>query len=297
MIISDETLQQLAEYYCREAGVRNLEKHIEKICRKLALKECLNPTHQSVQVVNLDMLEELVGKPIFPNKTMYMENTPIGVVMGLAWTSLGGTSLYIECQSIPNYKLVKDNKDGNEKEENISGFKLTGQLGDVMKESANIAYSLSKVILYQIYEDSKINKDKYKSYTINPNYFYTHFIHLHVPEGATPKDGPSAGVTLTTSMLSLALNIPVKKGLCMTGEISLTGKVLPVGGIKEKSMAAARAGMVDVVIPKDNERDYEDVSEHVKEKVKFHYASTYKDVFKLAFPDFPLSDNVLANIN
>lgn len=246
------------------------------------------------------MLEELVGKPIFPNKSMYMGDTPVGVVMGLAWTSLGGTSLYIECQSIPNYKLIRNNNKNNNKEneeENISGFKITGQLGDVMKESVNIAYSLSKVILYQIYEDSKMNKDKYTNYKIDPYYFNNHFIHLHVPEGATPKDGPSAGVTLTTSMLSLALGLPVKKGLCMTGEISLTGKVLPVGGIKEKSMAAARAGMADVVIPKDNERDYEDVSDHVKEKVKFHYASTYKDVFKLAFPDFPLANTVLANIN
>jgi Lon-like ATP-dependent protease len=182
--------------------------------------------------------------------------------MGLAWTSMGGSALYIETQGI---------RRGLDKEGKTRGggaIKTTGQLGDVMKESSQIAYTVARARLGQIAPDNR--------------YFDDTDIHMHVPEGSTPKDGPSAGVTMVTSMLSLAMDTPVRHDVAMTGEISLTGKVLPVGGIKEKIMAARRAGIKCVILPFANRRDFDEIPDYLKDGLEVHFAEEYDDVYQVA---------------
>ncbi|XP_073442423.1 lon protease homolog, mitochondrial isoform X3 [Dendrobates tinctorius] len=208
--ITSEALTVLIKQYCRESGVRNLQKQVEKVLRKSAYK-IVNGDAQIVEV-NQSNLQEFVGKPIFTVDRMY-DVTPPGVVMGLAWTAMGGSTLFIETSL--RRPLDKDNKDGS--------LEVTGQLGDVMKESAKIAYTFARAFLM-------------KKHPAN-GFLVTSHIHLHVPEGATPKDGPSAGCTIVTALLSLALRCSARQNVAMTGEVSLTGKILPVGGIKEKTIA------------------------------------------------------------
>eukprot|EP00124_Ichthyophonus_hoferi_P001356 Ihof_evm4s68 gene=Ihof_evmTU4s68 len=223
--IDDDAIGYLCKAYCRENGVRNLQKHIEKIHRKLALRMVLGnmPTH----AIGRNDLYDYVGKPLFPDARMY-DVTPVGVVMGLAWTSMGGQTLYIESQLA----------DGRKRDTLKGGLTTTGRLGETMKESAQIAYTFAK---------SFINK-------VDPNstFFQDCPIHMHCPEGAVPKDGPSAGCTFVTSYLSLALNRPVPRDLSMTGELSLTGKIMTVGGIKEKLIAAKTAEVKTVILPEGN---------------------------------------------
>ncbi|CAG0909364.1 unnamed protein product, partial [Cyprideis torosa] len=219
--ITDEALHLLIKSYCRESGVRNLQKHIEKIFRKSAYKIVKGEVADHV-VVDENNLTDFVGKPVFAHDRMY-DLTPPGVVMGLAWTSMGGSVLYIESIIRSSSASGKDAK---------GSIHLTGKLGDVMKESAQIAYSYALGFLNRLDSSSEVLKKSE--------------IHIHVPEGATPKDGPSAGCTVVTALLSLALDTPVVKDLAMTGEVSLTGKVLPVGGIKEKIIAAKRVGVSKV---------------------------------------------------
>lgn len=272
--IDSSALESLVRWYCREAGVRNLEKHVNKITRKLALQivaeqEGTELTEKSKRKsdtwhVTEDNLDEYVGKPIFTSDRMYEKDPlPNGIVMGLAWTSMGGSALYIETQSIARGLDAEGKRRGG------GNLKCTGQLGDVMKESTQIAYTVSRARL------AKQDPDN--------SYFDEFDLHMHIPEGATPKDGPSAGVTMVTAMMSLALDRPVKNDLAMTGEISLTGKVLPVGGIKEKTMAARRAGITCIIFPAENKREFDELPDYLKDGLDVHFAEDYSDVFKVAF--------------
>lgn len=211
--ITDGSLISLIKSYCRESGVRNLQKQIEKIVRKVAFKVVRKETENLV--VTEENLAELVGKPIFTTDRMY-DVTPPGVVMGLAWTSMGGSTLYIETAK-------RKHPDESDKKARDGSIELTGHLGQVMKESAVISMTVARNFI--------------KIVDPTNNFLETSHVHLHVPEGATPKDGPSAGVTIVSALLSLALGKPIKPNVAMTGEISLMGKVLPVGGIKEKTIA------------------------------------------------------------
>ncbi|XP_062189526.1 lon protease homolog, mitochondrial isoform X2 [Phragmites australis] len=347
--VTDAALLALIENYCREAGVRNLQKQIEKIYRKIALqlvrqgvsnepvqealsvtaseeptvadsaaekvenlkdpavedaslannitkpaseeanevdlrKEAVvhdvHPTETSKEaslsegnkgtegakeeavgkaiekvVVDSSNLDDFVGKPVFQAERIY-EQTPVGVVMGLAWTAMGGSTLYIETAKV-------------EEGEAKGALVLTGQLGDVMKESAQIAHTVGRAILLEKEPDNL--------------FFANSKLHLHVPAGATPKDGPSAGCTMITSMLSLAMGKPVKKDLAMTGEVTLTGRILPIGGVKEKTIAARRSAIKTLIFPSANKRDYDELAPNVKEGLEVHFVDTYSEIYDLAF--------------
>lgn len=250
--ITDPTIRYLIEGYAREAGVRNLEKELNKIIRK-SIVTILKEKKEQIRI-NIKSLEDLLGPPIFKQKKPM---SGIGVVTGLAWTQMGGATLPIEAVRV---------------HEKNAGFKLTGKLGDVMQESAAIAYS-----------HVRANTGTFK---IGKKYFDNAFIHIHVPEGATPKDGPSAGVTIATALVSLATGKTINRPLAMTGEITLTGEVLPVGGIKEKIIAARRSGIHEIILPEGCTPDFKKLPEHIKDGIKFHFAKKYKDVFKLVFNDF-----------
>ncbi|WOG86855.1 hypothetical protein DCAR_0206074 [Daucus carota subsp. sativus] len=329
--VTDAALLALIENYCREAGVRNLQKHIEKIYRKIALQlvrqgatcdpstaakldsktdgttvgvdekvqEVVSETAEEAEVVEVvqsnekedisinqvsdskdhdetklepeveetkpvekvlvdeSNLSDFVGKPVFHAERIY-ENTPVGVVMGLAWTSMGGSTLYIETTHV-------------EEGEGKGALQLTGQLGDVMKESAQIAHTVARAILAA--------KEPGKSFFANTK------LHLHVPAGATPKDGPSAGCTMITSLLSLAMNKPVKKDIAMTGEVTLTGRILPIGGVKEKTIAARRSQVKTLIFPAANKRDFDELASNVKEGLEAHFVDNYNQIFELAFEE------------
>ncbi|CAL5402052.1 unnamed protein product [Camellia sinensis] len=349
--VTDAALLALIENYCREAGVRNLQKHIEKIYRKIALrlvrkgasselpaagdhvvgpnevkeesvgesaetvveaetevvsepvdsgsndmdseisieidttqkdhsvdeKQHLTnqPTDSKVNVetdkkeeseaskevekvlVDTANLSDFVGKPVFHAERIY-EHTPAGVVMGLAWTALGGSTLYIETTLI-------------EQAEGKGALHLTGQLGDVMKESAQIAHTVARAIL--------LEKEPENTFFANSK------LHLHVPAGATPKDGPSAGCTMITSLLSFAMKKPVRKDLAMTGEVTLTGKILPIGGVKEKTIAARRNDVKTIIFPSANKRDFDELAPNVKEGLEVHFVDDFNQIFDLAFAD------------
>lgn len=248
-------LEAMVEKYAREAGVRNLEKAIRKIMRKISLK-IAQGENKKIQI-NEKNVETYLGQPLFSSEELYQREVP-GVTLGLAWTSMGGDTLYIEAISV--------SKMGE-------GFKQTGQLGDVMKESSEIAYSY---VRSHICDYEKCTPD-------GKNFFETNKIHLHVPEGATPKDGPSAGITMALALYSLAVNKPVKKGIAMTGELTLTGKVLPIGGLKEKVIAARRVKIFELILPKGNEKDFEKLPEYLKDGIKVHYVDYFEDVIKAAF--------------
>lgn len=246
--ISPAALREVVENYAREAGVRNLEKQLQRIVRKAVVRLLEGETSISVTGKNL---AEFLGQPIFRTEAVQEQ---IGVVTGLAWTSMGGATLPVEAQLIHRHRR---------------GFTLTGQLGDVMKESANIALS---------YVESAS-----KPYGIAEEWFKESTLHLHVPEGATPKDGPSAGITMATALISLAKQKKLKRKVAMTGELTLTGQVLPVGGIREKVIAARRVKIFELILPADNQRDYDELPEHLKENLTVHFVDHYSQVYKLLF--------------
>jgi Lon-like ATP-dependent protease len=327
--ISDGAMKSLIEDYCREAGVRNLQKHLEKIYRKVALKlakakgpdvskqmgqarnkvavakkaletkeDELRKTSASAkskktveaaekeveeakealaaaEAAVTDVIEstavsdpivvdagaeliEYVGQPPFQTDRIY-DQTPPGVVTGLAWTSMGGSTLYIECTAI--HQNGDDNKKGG-------SLTTTGQLGDVMKESASIAHTFARSFLAKRFPGNTFFDDK--------------ALHIHVPAGATPKDGPSAGCTMITGMVSLATDRPVKPNLAMTGEVTLTGIVMPIGGVKEKTIAARRSGVTTILFPEGNRKDWDELSDDIKEGLEVHFVSTYDEVYKHA---------------
>ncbi|KAL3538266.1 hypothetical protein ACH5RR_001632, partial [Cinchona calisaya] len=346
--VTDAALLSLIENYCREAGVRNLQKQIEKIYRKIALKlvrrraeaedgepsaltaesdgvltetstgegaqdgaesveansvEKASETNLEAQTNSVDSTTDLIenpldqaaaeeatlqsekiksnetetvdkvlvdtsnltdflGKPVFHAERIY-DQTPVGVVMGLAWTAMGGSTLYIETTLV-------------EQGEGKGALHATGQLGDVMKESSQIAHTLARAIL--------LEKDPAKPFFANSK------LHLHVPAGATPKDGPSAGCTMITSLLSLAMNKPVRKDLAMTGEVTLTGKILPIGGVKEKTIAARRSEVKTIIFPSANRRDFDELAANVKEGLEVHFVDDYSQIYDLAFSDTEKSE-------
>jgi Lon-like ATP-dependent protease len=211
-------------------------------------------------------LEDYVGKHVFTSDRLYEKDPlPDGIVMGLAYTAMGGSALYIETQGI------KRSLDENGKSRGGGKLKATGNLRDVMKESSQIAFTVARARLADIDPTN--------------DYFDKTDIHLHVPEGATPKDGPSAGIAMVSSMLSLALGKPIRNDLAMTGEVSLTGKVLPVGGIKEKIMGGRRAGIKSIILPDANRRDYDEIPDYLKEGLDVHFAENYQTVYEVALGD------------
>ncbi|KAG8531747.1 ATP-dependent Lon protease pim1 [Bacidia gigantensis] len=309
VILNKGAIEELINRYCRESGVRNLKKQIEKVYRKSALniikdvgeevfseekglteegkaaaeeakkddsdvkdtpasidkETTTNPRKQlkvpdSVSIaITRENLKDYVGPPIFTSDRLY-ETTPPGVAMGLAWTSMGGAALYVE--SILETTLSASSRPGLER---------TGNLKNVMKESTHIAYSFAKGLMAEKFSENKFF-DKAK-------------LHLHCPEGAVQKDGPSAGITMATSLMSLALGKSLDPTVAMTGELTLTGKVLRIGGLREKTVAARRAGAGTIIFPKDNWGDWLELPENIKEGITGHAADWYSDVFDLVFPD------------
>ena len=258
-------IEKIIEHYTRESGVRQLEKQINKALRKMALKKAIDG-ELPYEKITPTQLEDLLGKPPF-NRDIYQGNDYAGVVTGLAWTSVGGEILFIET-SLSKGKAGK--------------LTLTGNLGDVMKESAVIALEYVKAHIETLGVDYRI---------------FDHWnIHIHVPEGATPKDGPSAGITIATSIASALTQRKVRKNTAMTGEITLRGKVLPVGGIKEKILAAKRAGITDIVMCQDNKKDIDEIPEIYLKGVTFHYAENVQDVWQFALTDEKVKDPIKFDI-
>lgn len=248
--ITDKALRMVISSYTREAGVRSLERQIGEICRKAARK-IYEGEAEKIRV-NGTNLEEFLGKPKFrPEKKN--KKSEVGIVRGLAWTSVGGVTLEVEVNVMPGKGAVV----------------LTGKLGDVMKESAQTGISYIRSIS--------------EAYDVSPEFFQKHDIHIHVPEGAVPKDGPSAGITMATAMLSAITNHPVRADIAMTGEITLRGRVLPIGGLKEKLLAAKNAGMKTVCIPKDNEQDLSEISEEIIGDMQILPVEHMDQVIKAAF--------------
>ncbi len=251
--ISNPALRTIIDSYAREAGVRNLENQIKKIMRQITLKEAEG--EKGPFSVTKRNLEKYLGKPVFTTEQLYRRNVP-GVSLGLAWTSMGGTTMYVEASAV---------------NARSAGFRQTGQLGKVMEESSEIAYSYVRSLL--------TGDERYR------DFFLKNFIHLHVPAGATPKDGPSAGITMATALYSLATNRPVKEKLGMTGELTLTGKVLPVGGIKEKTIAARRVGVNDLILPLENKKDFEELPGYIRDGITPYFADYLDDVLKIALKE------------
>ncbi len=247
----EAALRRMASEYTREAGVRALERQIGTVCRKVATKVAEKGDGQGPVVISPDTVPDYLGRPKFLPEVADRVEVP-GVATGLAWTPVGGDVLFLEATRMPGSK----------------GFTLTGQLGDVMKESAQAAMSWVR--------------SKAKDYGIDEEFFAKSDIHLHIPAGATPKDGPSAGVTMATALVSLLTGRPIRKDVGMTGEITLRGQVLPIGGLKEKVLAANRFGLTTVILPKRNEGDLEDVPEAVRAKMNFIFAERVEDVVNAA---------------
>jgi ATP-dependent Lon protease len=281
---SQQSLLHIANGYAREAGVRNFEKNLDKIHRKLAKQiveseetpaaggtaqipgtagndlpdtAAADKPQKAPMKFTMDkkLIEKHLGKPLFPEEIVKRADRP-GMSVGLAWTSMGGDTLVIEAISVA----------GKE------GFTLTGKMGDIMKESASIAMTLAR----------KLGAERYG---IDTAWFEKNHIHLHIPEGATPKDGPSAGITMATALLSLIRNKVITDRMVMTGELSLTGQVLPIGGLKEKTIAAQRNKARHIIIPKQNLRDLDEIPDHVKKGLEFHPVERFEEVLALALPD------------
>jgi len=244
-------LLEIAEEYAREAGVRNYEKSLDKIHRKVA-REILEQNPPLPIAINRTAMIKYLGQPIFHEDEILVADRP-GMAIGLAWTSMGGDTLAIEAVAYPGKGELK----------------LTGQLGAVMQESVNIALTHIKSIS--------------EAHRIDITWFDSHAIHLHVPEGATPKDGPSAGVTMATALYSLVTNQTIKQNLAMTGELDLVGKVMPIGGLKEKVLAARRNRINTVLIPRYNKRDLDELEPEITEGITFHLMATFDDVLKQVF--------------
>ena len=248
--INDAALRYVIESYCREAGVRTLEKQLARIMRKSIRRLVDGDRSRKLRVGKKD-IEELLGKPVYPPEK---PQRGVGVATGLAWTAMGGATLAIESSQVHTLNR---------------GFKLTGKLGDVMRESAEIAYSYVVAHL--------------KDYGCDRDFFDMAQVHLHVPEGATPKDGPSAGITMATALISLARRERIRRPLAMTGELTLTGQVLAVGGIREKVIAARRSRITEIILPQANRRDYEELPDFLRDGVTAHFARSYREVFEYAF--------------
>jgi ATP-dependent Lon protease len=248
---TDEGLQSIIRNYTREAGLRRLERAIARVSRKVTLRFAEEQTAKVL--VTPDVLSDLLGPEMFIAEQM-RKSVPPGVVTGLAWTESGGDVLYIESALLPNGK----------------GLTLTGQLGEVMQESAKIAQSY----IWSHAADLGVDPETIKSSGV----------HVHVPAGAIPKDGPSAGVTMTSAMASLYAGLPARNDIAMTGEVTLAGLVLPIGGVKEKVLAARRAGIHKVILPHGNKKDLRDLPDHVRQEMQFHFVDRVEEVLPLVIP-------------
>lgn len=250
--ISDNVIMKIIDEYTREAGVRSLKREFITLCRKLA-RDAVEQDKKKF-IIKSSSLEKYLGKPKFRPEKLKEKEPKLGVVNGLAWTSVGGVTLEVQGVSIPGKGELS----------------LTGTLGNVMKESAQVAFTYVKA-----------NLDKYK--LENPEFFEKRNIHLHFPEGATPKDGPSAGITIVTAILSVLTGRKVRQDIAMTGEVTITGEVLAIGGVKEKVIGAHRAGIREVILPEDNRVDESDIPAEVAKTMKIHFVKTYDEVEKLVF--------------
>jgi ATP-dependent Lon protease len=249
IIIQESAIYGIISEYTREAGVRGLEKNLSQIVRK-AIKKIVEENAQVIKVGKRN-LQSYLGKPIYRTDKANQKDE-IGIVFGLAWTRVGGEILTVEASIMPGSGKLN----------------LTGQLGDVMKESAQAGLSYIRANANKL----NIDKDFYKNVDI----------HIHVPEGAIPKDGPSAGITMVTAMVSALKKVPVRKDVAMTGEITLTGKILPIGGVKEKVLAANRAGITKVILPQENKRDLDEIPQSVKRKLEFKFVERIDEVLDFA---------------
>jgi len=251
---TDEGIRTIINQYTQEAGLRNLEREIASVCRKVA--RTVASGEKKIRKVHTDNIGQLLGRPrVFPEELLKRDQ--VGVATGLAWTPVGGDILFIEAIAMKGRGLLT----------------LTGQLGDVMKESAHAALSFARA--------------NAKEFGIKEEFFAKHDIHVHVPEGSIPKDGPSAGVTMATAILSLLSGKPVRRKIAMTGEITLRGEVLPIGGIKEKVLAARRAKINTVIMPSLNKRDLEDINEAIRNDMHFIFVDNVREVFKAALLEEP----------
>ncbi len=253
--IDKKGFMHIINNYAREAGVRNLERQIEKICRKTATSVA-GGKKLPAKVLSIKAIREYLGTELFTDDSL-IKITRAGLAIGLAWTPYGGAPLVVESIGITNKKG--------------GGLKLTGQLGEVMSESATIAYSYVQHLLKDRDEAAKV--------------FNNNIIHIHVPAGATPKDGPSAGITMATSLYSMATDRKIKPGLAMTGELTLTGRVFPVGGIKEKIIAAKKAHLKEIILPRENSRDLDDIPPYIKKGLNFHLVDQVEEVITIAFTE------------
>ena len=250
--ISDKAVKAIIHSYTREAGVRSLERKIGALCRKAA-KELLEGKKKQVRITESN-IKTYLGKELH-RFNMANEKPEIGIVRGLAWTSVGGDTLEIEVVTMPGKgELV-----------------LTGKLGDVMKESARTAISYVRSIADR--------------YDVKPEFFEKNDIHVHVPEGAVPKDGPSAGITMSLAILSAVIKKPVRADLAMTGEVTLRGRVLPIGGLKEKLLAAKLAGIKTVLVPEKNKNDVEEISAEIKKDIEIIFVASMDEVIERGFTD------------
>ncbi|MER1987146.1 MAG: endopeptidase La [Solibacillus sp.] len=249
LLIKEEAITDLIRYYTREAGVRGLERQVATVCRKAA-KIVVSAEKKKV-TVSSKVLVDMLGKHRYRYGQAEVENQ-VGVATGLAYTTVGGDTLQIEVSLVPGKGKLQ----------------LTGKLGDVMKESAHISLSYVRTLTHKL--------------GLEADFFDKHDLHIHVPEGAVPKDGPSAGVTMTTAIVSAITGKAIKREIGMTGEITLRGRVLPIGGLKEKSLSAHRAGLTMVILPKDNERDIDDIPEEVRQQLTFKLVSQAEEVLALA---------------
>lgn len=250
--IPKTTLREMIDGYSREAGVRGLENNIKKILRK-SVKKIIEDQPPGLKIQKSD-LPGLLGKRVFSEEKLFKKPL-VGVVTGLAYTSLGGATLFIEATPVP----AKG-----------PGYKQTGQLGKVMVESSEIAYTYIRSLLKQ---DEKATE-----------FFSKSFIHLHVPAGATPKDGPSAGITMACAIYSLVIDQPVIENIAMTGELTLSGQVMPIGGVKEKTIAANRSKIKNIILPGENREDFERLDEHIKKNITPHFVNNFEEVLKICFP-------------
>jgi ATP-dependent Lon protease len=251
--LSEDVVHAIIDGWSREAGVRSLENNLKKLLRKSA-KRIVEEKAEKVEIT-VEGLPKQLGRRVFTEEKLFGEPR-VGVVTGLAYTELGGATLYVEAMPVP----AKG-----------PGFKQTGQLGSVMIESAEIAYTYVRALL----------KDDQQAREL----FQKSFIHLHVPAGATPKDGPSAGITMACALYSLARSRAVREGLAMTGELTLSGLVMPIGGVKEKVIAAKRVKLSHVILPQENRSDFEELPDHVRKGITPHFVATFDEVLKVAFPE------------
>jgi endopeptidase La len=290
--LQEEALKKIIKEYAREAGVRNLRQLLDKVSRKVALTMVRAKTDESAEqtatIVTPENLSKYIGQPVHLSDRLFTGGMPAGVVMGLAWTSNGGATLCVEARgrlpdgtvrggmAFPDISGVEPAKHEkpHSSSEGTGGsghMQVTGQLGSVMSESSSISLTYSRLFAREL--------DASESFLDDAK------IHLHVPEGATPKDGPSAGVTMASALISLCLDEPLKAEVAMTGELTLTGKVLKVGGIKEKVIAARREGITTLLLPRSNEADYVELKEYLRAGLTAHFVDHFDDVYRLAFEE------------